>query len=214
MCNFTYMETQAPALPVPPLPDEQKAAIHFRVESILESLPTELAGDGWPESHLTYDGVGLALEGLLAENTRLSLLLEEERRTGGEQPVFVQCANKMPEEGKAVLLQPEHEFMAPAIGRLQHDKHGQYWQVNGQRSTRYALENYLGWIYLPKKPAAPTCQRDCQKCEKAVSFFPCVACGAKAAPECLGDSCEYSTSVLPGGGAGVGLQGEEGGGRG
>ena len=221
MCNFTHMKTTPAALPVPPLTEEQKAELKELAEL------TPLLNEPWASAYLGhYADYALAtgpavILSLLAENARLSHLLEEERRTGGEL------------RGKVTsLLEDLANGCEPAVAGLMSDASEEWKAINRERANNLRFlelkTKELG-IDWPIKPIpykgnlpAPTCQRDCQKCESGKPGWQGV----------FATEADYDASVTDvvariksgqikartpqdsdeevGGAAGVGLQGEEG----
>lgn len=167
------METTPPALPVPPLTEEQKAELKQLAEAaspgswhIDERLPKVVLSQwGLPIAHIesgreVFKG-GLAFRAknaeyiaaaspattlsLLAENAHLSRLLEEERRT-------------------VARMKQEHQV---EVNQLRME--AAQWE-----QSALALFDAAPTPSQPeargKQAAAPTCQRDCQKCAGGVGL--------------------------------------------
>jgi hypothetical protein len=74
------MEPQAETFAITFTP-AQLAAIKQRVESMLDELPTEYPGDGWPETRFTYEGVELAFGDMFKQLITLESALAKESAT-------------------------------------------------------------------------------------------------------------------------------------
>ena len=256
-----------PALPVTPLTDEQKAELKTLAEGatpgpwrstwddeadpadlnevVVETVaPQEKPYGSVVVGLLWYDGPHAACTrensayiaaanpaatlSLLAENARLSLLLEEERRKSEQ---LVDDLERAGQAGVCIQQLMLHGTIdtfraAEMMEALSSDEWHEYHRLGK---------------YTPKPEAAATCQRDCQKCEKAENrtgseLLDLMLCpsqmpnphkdpnflGCWGNAECPCDSkcpedCPLYMAPEPeaaAAGSGVGLQGEEGGGRG
>ena len=166
-----------------------------------------------------------------AENARLSRLLEEERAklvpgspTERYPTVWAyemvcaaldstkKCLEEERRESGRVMMANSGlgELLGEVMFSLSNAWIGDDWQA--VRGILDLLEAKSG----PKAEAAAPCQRDCQKCGPAVGLWGGICRCTVAPPEYREGDTHCATCKLPfvSGGAGVGLQGEEGGGRG